>query len=133
MLLSERFEVKRPPQRSAPIILDDLPTDIDKDVIDINTPSRGGFEVGSVAPLLGQLEDSLAGDLPVVLKVGLVANDDEGDVFVFFYAHDHVAEFGEFAQAVHVGDGEDEEEALALLHVELAHRGELLGACCVEA
>ena len=36
-------------------------------------------------------------------------------------------------QAVHVGDGEDEKEALALLHVEFSHGGELLCPCRIKA
>lgn len=83
--------------------------------------------------MLGDLESACTGHGAVFFEVGLVADDDDGDVGIVFDTDDLVAELGQLVKTAGGCDGEDEEEALALLHVEFAHCGELFGTGCVEA
>ncbi len=83
--------------------------------------------------MLGQLICSSSGDRSSIFQIGLVANDDDRDVLVVFDADDLLSQFGEFVEAAHAGDGEDQEEPLALLHVQLPHCGELLCTCRVKS
>lgn len=61
-----------------------------------------------------------AGDGAVFFEVRFVADDDEGDEGIVFDADDLVAEFVEFGKGGQGGYAEDEEEALAGLHVEFS-------------
>jgi hypothetical protein len=112
---------------------DDLRAQIQKYFVHVCPPPSAGLVVGLLAPGLGELEGSGPGDHAVVLHIGLVTHDDKGDVFVIFDAHDLFAELGELVEGVGVADGKDQEEALSLFHVQLAHGGKLFGAGCVES
>ena len=115
------------------IFADDLSAKIDKDLVDVGSPSSGGLVIRSIAPALRQLVRHLPRYSAVVLEIRLVAYDDEGDTWVVLDANDLLSQLGQFMQAAHACNGEDEEEALALLHVQLAHGGELLSTCCIES
>ena len=114
------------------VLADDLPAEIHKDLVDICPPPRTRLVVGRVPPLLRQLVGAGSGDDPVFGEVGLVADDDDGHGRVVLDLDNLLAELGKLVQAVHVGDGEDEQEALALFHVQLTHGRELLGASRVQ-
>ncbi len=58
----------------------------------------------------------------------LVADEHDGDARAALYASYLVPECGDVLEGVSRGDGVDDEESLAVLYVEVAHRRELLGA-----
>jgi len=114
------------------VFLQDLPTQIQKDFVDICTPPSRGLEVWFLAPGLCQLEGSGSRYGTVVLHVGLVAHHNKRDIIVLLDATDLLPQFSEFVEGIHVGDREDKQKALALLHVELSHSSKLLCACRIE-
>lgn len=73
-----------------------------------------------MAPALGDGERAGSRDGTVVLEVGFVTDDDEGDALVVFDTDDLLAELVEFVEGAETCDGEDEEEALAGFHVEFS-------------
>lgn len=105
------------PARPLQVLTDDLATQIDKDFVYISAAPGRGLVVRGIAPVLGETEGAGARYGPVFFEVGLVADDHEWDFFVVFDADNLFTEFGELVQGGHACDGEDEEEALALLHV----------------
>ena len=64
-----------------------------------------------------------AGDGAVFFEIRFVADNDKGNEGVVFDADNLVAEFVEFGEGGQGGYAEDEEEALARLHVEFSVRG----------
>lgn len=103
--------------RPLQVLADDLATEIDEDFVDVGTAPGRGLVVWSIAPVLRQAEGTGTRHGAVFFEVRLVADDHEGDLFVVFDADDLFAEFRELVQGGHACDGEDEEEALTLLHV----------------
>lgn len=95
------------------VLPDNLPTQIHKRLVHVRSPSRAGFVIRRVVPGLGDREGAGARDGAVFFEIGLVADDDEGDVGVVFDADDLVAEFVQFGEGGEGGYAEDEEEALA--------------------
>ena len=83
--------------------------------------------------MLRQLIGSRPGDNAILFEIGLVANDHERDVLVIFDADDLFTKLSQLVEAAHAGDGEDEKETLALLHVQLSHGRKLLRAGRVKA
>ena len=83
--------------------------------------------------MLRQLIGSRPGDDAILFEIGLVADDHERDVLIVFDADDLFAKLGQLVEAAHAGDGEDEEETLALLHIQLSHGRKLFRAGCVKA
>lgn len=86
-----------------------------------------------MTPRLGQLEGSGSGHDSIVLHIGFIAYNDQGHVGVVLDADDLLSQLNQLVEGVHVGDGKDEQETLALSHVELAHSSELFCTCCIEA
>ena len=83
--------------------------------------------------MLRQLIGSRPGDDAILFEIGLVADDHERDVLIVFDADDLFAKLGQLVEAAHAGDGEDEEETLALLHIQLSHGRKLFRAGRVKA
>ena len=115
------------------IFADDLPAEIHENFVDVSSPSSRGLIVWSIAPALRQFVRHLPRHRAVVLQIGLVTYDDEGDIRVVFDADDLLPQLGQFMQATHACNGEDQEESLALLHVQFAHGRELLCTCRIES
>lgn len=107
---------------------DDLRAEVVKHFVDVAAQPSRCLVVGFLSPLLGQLEGSSSGHYPLVFHVGFVANHHQRNILIVLDADDLFSQLGELIKGVHVADGEDEEEALALSHVEFSHRGELFGA-----
>ncbi len=118
---------------AAAVFLQNLTAQIREGLINIDTASGGSLVVGLGAPLLSQLERSCTGDYTILLHIALVANNHHGNVVVVLDANDLLSELGELVEGVHVGNGEDEQEAISLLHVELTHGRELVCACRVKS
>lgn len=110
----------------------DLSTNIDKDLIHPDPPPSGCLVVGYMSPSLGNLECFGPGYQPILLEISLVASNDDGHVLGAFDADNLVAKFGQFTEAVGIGDGEDEQEAMAFTHIEFADGRVLFYAGCVE-
>lgn len=115
-----RTRLQLPQLRIRLILADDLPAEIHKRLIDIGSPSRGRLVIRGVAPALGDGERAGPRDGTVILEIGFVADDDKGDALVVFDADDLLAELVEFVEGAEACDGENEEEALAGLHVEFS-------------
>ena len=79
--------------------------------------SRRSLVIRSIPPALRHREGPRSRDHALGFKIGFIAHDDDGDVFVVFDADDLIAQLGEFREAALAGDGEDEEESLAGFHV----------------
>ena len=114
------------------VFLDDLGAEIQEDFVDICSSSCRCLVVWLLTPLLGKLEGSGSGHHAVVFHVRFVADHDQRDVLVVLDADDLFPEFGQFVERVHVADGEDKQETLALLHVQFTHGRELFRAGRVE-
>jgi len=115
------------------IFADDLPAEIHKDFVDIGSSSSGCLVIWRIAPALRQLVRYLPSYGAVVIEIGLVAYDDQGDVWVVLDPDDLLSQFGQFMQATHACNGEDQQEPLALLHVQLPHGCELLRTGRIES
>jgi hypothetical protein len=64
---------------------------------------------------------TLSLDLPLVLEITLVGDDEDGEVILVLDTKDLLMELGDFLEGVARGDGVDEEEAFAGAHVLLTH------------
>lgn len=111
---------------------DDLPAQVDKHFVDVCAASGAGLVVRNASPFLRQLKGPCSRYIAVVFEIGFVANQNHGDVVVFFDAANLLAELLEFVQRGHACYGEDEQETLARFHVQFSHGGKLLGSSCVE-
>ena len=114
------------------VLLEDLTTQVVEGLIDVDATASRGLVIRLRAPLLSQLECSALGDNSIFLQVAFVAHHDDGNIIVVFDADDLLSQGGQLVEGVHVGDGENEKKAISLLHVELAHGGELVCAGRVE-
>lgn len=113
--------------------LDDLGAEVVEDGLDVGLSPRRRLVVRLLTPRLGELEGPGTRDDALILHVGLVANHDQGNVFVVLDADDLLAKFGQLVKGIHVADRKDQQETLALFHVEFPHGRELLGSGSVEA
>lgn len=114
------------------VLLQDLPAEVQKDFVDIRASPSRGLEVWFLTPGLCQLEGTGTRYSSVVLHIGFVADHDKRNIIVLLDARDLLSKLGEFVERVRVGNREDKQEALALLHVEFSHSSELLRACRIE-
>lgn len=64
---------------------------------------------------------TLPRDLPLVLQIALVANDNHGEVVLVLDPENLLLESGNFLEALAGVDGVDEQETLAGPHVLLSH------------
>ena len=117
----------------AAVFLQNLTAQVDESLIDINAASSRGFVIRLGTPLLSQLESSGSGNDAVLLHVALIADDYYGDVVVVLDSDDLFSKVRELVEGVHIGDREDKQETVSLLHVELAHGRELVCASCIES
>ncbi len=70
--------------------------------------------------------------LPLAIQIHLVAHQDHGHALVALDADDLVAHGLDVLEALLVDQTVNKDEALAVLDVQIAHGGELLGACRVQ-
>lgn len=121
------------PLHSTTILLQYLTAQVGESLIDVDAPSSRGLIVGLGTPLLSQLESSSSRDYAILLHIALVAHDHHGNVIVIFDADNLLSELRELVERIHIGDREDKQETVSLLHVELTHGRELVCASCVES
>lgn len=76
---------------------DDLSAEVDKGFVDVCSSPRAGFEIRYV-PFAGYGEGAGARYGAVFFEVGFVADEDHGDVVVFFYSPYLLAELGELVE-----------------------------------
>ena len=84
--------------RALGILLHDLTTQVDEDLIDVCATTRRSLVVRRIVPALCERKGFSARDGTVFFQVGFVADDHDGDGFVVFDADDLFAEFGKFLQ-----------------------------------
>jgi len=113
------------------LVLSDFSDELEEAGLVVELELGRGLEEGA-APLLGELGALGVVDLALVLEVGLVADEDHGDLISVLGAEDLVVEDGDLLERGLGGDVVDEEEALAVAHPLVLHGGELLLAGGVE-
>jgi len=84
------------------------------------------------APLARKILPLIFADHALVLEVTLVANKNDGDVFGILHAQDLITKVLQVVERRLRGDGIDEQEALAIFHVQVPHGCELFRAGSVE-
>lgn len=87
----------------------------------ILTSRPGACLIVRCVPLLRAGEGPLAGYGALLLKVGLVADNDDGYVLVVLDASDFLTQHFDLVHGGGRGDAEDENEALTGLHVKVSH------------
>jgi len=86
--------------------------------------SRGLDELAS--EVLRKVTTLIHPDLPLILQVALVSDDDDGEEVLILYSQDLLVEGADFLEGVAGCDGVHEKEALARAHVLLSHGAILL-------
>src|SRR5436190_21909737 len=81
------------------------------------TPGPGTRLVIGNSPELGERESPRPRHGSLLLKVGFVPDNDDGDVLVVLDADNLLPQSRQLGQRGRTGDAKDEEESLARLHV----------------
>jgi len=105
----------------------DLSDQIEENFVDVDFEFGGGLKEGAVE-LLGEALSLVLPDHALVLEVALVPHQHHGDVIGVFHSQDLFPQVHEVVEGALGSDGVDEDESLAVLHVEVAHGRELLRA-----
>lgn len=77
---------------------DDLPTEVDKDLIDVGPSASRCLIVGGITPGLRKGKCTSTRHRTVFLEVGLVSHNNDGNIFVVFDAGNLLAQFRELMQ-----------------------------------
>jgi hypothetical protein len=59
--------------------------------------------------------------LPLIHKVCLIPDDDDGNIFVVLDANNFIAKSNQLLERGARGDAEDQEESLSSFHVQIPH------------
>ena len=110
----------------------DLPHKVEEHLVDVDLLAGRGLQEGDTSPAAGEVSSLLLADHAVVLQVALVATEDHGDLVGVLHTENLLAEVGEVVEGGLGGNGVDENEALAVLHVQITHGSELLGTSGIE-
>jgi len=108
--------------------LADLPDEVVEDLVDVDLGLGRGLEEGAAAKLAGETLTLLGGDDALVLQVALVSDENHGDRVAVLDAEDLLAEVREVVERGLGNDTVDEDESLAVLHVQVTHGSELLSS-----
>jgi len=110
----------------------DLPHKVEEHLVDVDLLAGRGLQEGDTSPAAGEVSSLLLADHAVVLQVALVATEDHGDLVGVLHTENLLAKVSEVVEGGLGGDGVDEDETLAVLHVKITHGGELLGTGGIE-
>ena len=102
----------------------DLTDEIVEDLLNVVLGLGRGLNEAAVEAL-GERLSLLGSDDTLVSQIALVSNQNHGDLIGILDTQDLVAQLGEIVEGGLSDDGVDEDEALAVLHVEVAHGSEL--------
>eukprot|EP01085_Mycamoeba_gemmipara_P002447 Mycagemm_TRINITY_DN7888_c0_g1::TRINITY_DN7888_c0_g1_i1::g.2447::m.2447 type:complete len:215 gc:universal TRINITY_DN7888_c0_g1_i1:686-42(-) len=108
-----------------------LPHERVEDLVDVVTSTSRSLKEGA-AKLLCQLLALFGGDDTLLHKIALVAYENHRDRVNVLNAKDLVAQAGNFVKGGVRDNRIDQNEALAVLHVKVTHRGELFSSCGIE-
>ena len=108
-----------------------LPNELSENIIDTQLQFRRNFQENAIK-LFRELLPLLGGDYPRVVEIALIPDEDDGDVLRVLHAEDLLPHVAEVVEAAEGHDGVHQDEALPVLHVEVAHGRELLGPRSVE-
>jgi hypothetical protein len=80
------------------VLVHDLPTQINKNFIDVRSSSRGSFIIRHIPPVLGDLEGAWSWYRAILLEVRLVSYEDHRHVVIFLYSSYLLSQLSEFEQ-----------------------------------
>jgi len=109
----------------------DLPDQVDEHVVDVDLLLGRGLHKGAAKSLRQRLA-LLIGDDALVLEVALVADEHHRYRLAVFDSQNLLSEIWQVVEGGLGDDGVGHREALAVFHVQVAHRSELFCACSVE-
>lgn len=70
------------------VLSDDLSAEVNEDLVDVGSSASRCLIVRGIAPALGEREGASTGHRAVLLQVGFITYDDDGDFLVIFDADD---------------------------------------------
>lgn len=105
----------------------DLPDQVVENLMHIDLLLGRSLSEGAVK-LPGQVQSLLLAHHAFVLQVALVSHQNHGHIVGVLNSQNLLPQVHEVIEGRLGGDGIDENEALAILHVQVAHGRELLGA-----
>ena len=108
-----------------------FPHNLRKHLVNIH-PILGARLYEGTAPYLRQSHPLHGGHLPLALEVDLVADQQDGHPLGPLHPHNLVTHRLDVLEGLVVGEAVDDDEALPVLDVEVAHGGELLRSGSVE-
>ena len=103
----------------------DLTDEIVEDLLDVVLGLGRGLNETAIEAL-GQVLSLLGGDDSLISQVALVSDQHHGDLIGILHTQNLISQLGEVVEGRLGDDGVDEDEALAVLHVEITHSSELL-------
>jgi len=109
-----------------------LADEIIEEFLNIDRVLGRGLEERAVVELGCEVLAVLLGNDALVLEIALVANKDRGEVLLVLYTDNLITDVLQIRESGLGDDAVDEDEALAVLHVEVTHSGELLSAGSIE-
>jgi len=109
-----------------------LPHEVEEHLVHVDLLAGGGLQEGDTTPVAGEVPALILADHAVVLEVALVTAEDHGDLVGVLHTENLLAKVSEVVEGGLGGDGVDEDETLAVLHVKITHGGELLGTGGIE-